>query len=100
MCRPSRTTVPDFCVSTARMGRPSSRAVPGTRDSGARDRDPDRLWAGLVDEVERRLRDPGEPGEAGIGDDAADGGLAGLRAERVTARLRLGVGQADQGREV
>jgi hypothetical protein len=35
---PSRSTVPDFDGSTARMVAPVSRTVPGTRDSGARDR--------------------------------------------------------------
>ena len=38
--------------------------------------------AGLVDDVERCLGDPAEPGEAGVGDDLADRRLAGLRAER------------------
>src|SRR4051812_42874529 len=99
MCRPSRSTIPLFDGSTARMRGPSSRAVPGTRDSGARDLRSDRLRAGLVDVVERRLGDPGEPGEAGVGDDAADRGLPGLRAEGVAAGLRHGVLQAEEGRE-
>ena len=53
---------------------------------------PGLLGADLVDEVERRLGGAPEPGEAGVGDDLPDGGLAGLRAEGEAAGLGQRVG--------
>src|SRR5688500_9754393 len=100
MRTPSRSTVPDFDGSTARMARdlpPERPRAPATPASGA---EPDRLRTGLVDDVERRLGDPGEPGEPGVGDDPADRGLPGLGAERVAAGLRDRVRQAEERREV
>src|SRR6185437_14988692 len=54
------------------------------------------LGTDFVDEVKRGFGGAPEPGEAGVGDDLPDGGLAGLRAERVAAGLGQRVRHAQQ----
>ena len=70
-----------------------------TRRDPQTNRCPPPLRTRFVHVVERRLGDPAEPGEAGVGDDLADGGLAGLGAEGVAAGLRHRVGHAEERRE-
>ena len=70
-----------------------------TRSDPQTNRCPPPLRTRFVHVVEGRLGDPAEPGEAGVGDDLADGGLAGLGAERVAAGLRHRVGHAEERRE-
>jgi hypothetical protein len=43
------------------------------------------LGTDLIHQIERRLGRAPEPGEAGVGDDLPDGGIARLRAERSSA---------------
>ena len=59
--------------------------VPGSVTGASAPSSTSRSGPRFVDVVERRLGDPAEAGEAGVGDDLADGGLAGLGAQGVAA---------------
>jgi len=79
------------------IGGPSTTAVDGPVASNGADRRYDSHSAlGFVDEVERGLGGTAEAGEAGVGHQLPDGGLAGLRAQGVPAVLGQRVGNAEE----